>query len=124
MNLNQVTMPVINMREAVSFYLTLGFELVVDTEHYARFACLQGNATFSLALAQEGGAGTVVYFEEENLDAWVEKLLGKGILFESLPEDKPYLWREAVLQDPSGNKLKLYWAGENRLNPPWKVSAD
>jgi hypothetical protein len=35
-----------------------------------------------------------------------------------------YLWREAVLHDPSGNKIKLYWAGENRLNPPWRVERD
>jgi len=38
------------------------------------------------------------------------------------PEDiEPYLWREAVLRDPSGNRIKLYHAGENRLNPPWRV---
>jgi hypothetical protein len=35
--------------------------------------------------------------------------------------DRPYLWREAVLRDPSGNRIKLYHAGENRLNPPWRV---
>lgn len=37
------------------------------------------------------------------------------------PTDMDYLWREAVLHDPSGNRIKLYWAGENRLNPPWRV---
>jgi hypothetical protein len=29
--------------------------------------------------------------------------------------------REAILCDPSGNMIKVYWAGENRLNPPWRV---
>ena len=37
------------------------------------------------------------------------------------PTDQHWLWREAILHDPSGNKIKLYWAGENRLNPPWRV---
>jgi len=41
--------------------------------------------------------------------------------FIELPNEKSYLWREAILKDPSGNKIKLYWAGENRLNPPWRV---
>ena len=35
--------------------------------------------------------------------------------------DQPFLWREAILNDPSGNKIKLYWAGDNRLNPPWRI---
>ena len=35
--------------------------------------------------------------------------------------DMGHLWREAILYDPSRNKIKLYWAGENRLNPPWRV---
>ena len=35
--------------------------------------------------------------------------------------DQPWLWREARLQDPSGNVICRYHAGENRLNPPWRV---
>ena len=31
------------------------------------------------------------------------------------------LVKRELLLDPSGNKIKLYWAGENRLNPPWRV---
>lgn len=42
----------------------------------------------------------------------------KGIQFEQQPTEQRYLWKEAILKDPSGNKIKLYWAGENRLNPP------
>jgi len=33
----------------------------------------------------------------------------------------PWLWREAWLYDVDGNKLILYSAGENRLNPPWRM---
>lgn len=123
MNLNQVTLPVINMLEAVSFYQTLGFRLIVDTPHYARFSCPIGESTFSLSLESElGMKGVVIYFEHPQLDIWVDELVVKGIVFTQMPTDERYLWREAIIFDPSGNKIKLYWAGNNRLNPPWKVS--
>ncbi|GAC16229.1 VOC family protein [Aliiglaciecola lipolytica] len=122
MNLNQVTLPVKDMSKAVDFYRLLGFRLIVDTPHYARFECPIGDATFSLSLEENCQNGAVIYFEHEALDKWVESLLQKNIVFEQLPTDQSYLWREAILYDPSGNKIKLYWAGENRLNPPWRVN--
>lgn len=123
MNLNQVTLPVTNMESAVAFYLKLGFTQIVDTPHYARFGCPEGDSTFSLSLENDTtNHGVVIYFEHEKLDSWVEELHQKGIEFEQTPTDQRYLWREAILYDPSGNKIKLYWAGENRLNPPWRVA--
>ncbi|MGB0987280.1 MAG: VOC family protein [Pseudoalteromonas spongiae] len=121
MNLNQVTLPVTQMSDAVRFYQTLGFELIVDTPHYARFACPEGDSTFSLSLEENAVNGATIYFEHAQLDNWVADLQEKGVIFSQLPTDQRYLWREAVLFDPSGNKIKLYWAGENRLNPPWRV---
>ena len=122
MKLNQVTLPVKNMNEAVAFYLTLGFIQIVDTPHYARFKCTNGDATFSLSLGSgDFKSHAVIYFEEEHLDALYTSLVKKGITFEQPPTAQRYLWTEAILKDPSGNKIKLYWAGENRLNPPWKV---
>lgn len=122
MELNQVTLPVENMNDAVHFYLTLGFTQIVDTPHYARFSCPDGNATFSLSLENEGFQNSaVIYFEHENLDELCNTLTEKGIEFEQPPTEQRYLWKEAILKDPSGNKIKLYWAGENRLSPPWKV---
>ena len=123
MNLNQVTLPVKDMVKATEFYMLLGFTQIVDTPHYARFECPDGNSTFSLSLDLNSyNHGTVIYFEHEALDELVEKIKTVGIKFEQLPKDESYLWREAVLHDPSGNKIKLYWAGENRLNPPWRVT--
>jgi catechol 2,3-dioxygenase-like lactoylglutathione lyase family enzyme len=122
MNLNQVTIPVKKMNEATAFYLKLGFTQIVDTPHYARFECPEGNSTFSLALeTSDFSNGATIYFEHENLDLWVTTLQSIGIEFYQEPKDERYLWREAILYDPSGNKLKLYWAGENRLYPPWRV---
>jgi len=122
MNLNQITLPVKQMGESNAFYLKLGFTQIVDSPHYARFSCPKGDSTFSLSLnTEELESHSVIYFEYEDLDNWVKKLKSKGIKFDQEPKDESYLWREAVLRDPSNNKIKLYWAGENRLNPPWRV---
>jgi uncharacterized glyoxalase superfamily protein PhnB len=101
---------------------------IVDTPHYARFACPDDGATFSLSLANNSNnkdkkleTGTTIYFEHKDLDTWVATIQERGIVFELLPTDQSYLWREASLVDPSGNRIKLYWAGENRLYPPWRV---
>ena len=122
MNLNQVTLPVMKMEEATDFYRRMGFIQIVDTPHYARFECPEGEATFSLSLeATPFSNGCTIYFEHEDLDGLVQELKEKGFTFHQEPKDMTYLWREAILRDPSGNKIKLYWAGGNRLNPPWRV---
>lgn len=122
MDLNHITLPVRNMEDAVQFYLVLGFIQIVDTPHYARFACPVGRSTFSLSLESEQYSNSsVVYFESRALDILVEELTARGVVFDQMPVERGYLWKEAVVLDPSGNKIKFYWAGENRLNPPWKV---
>jgi catechol 2,3-dioxygenase-like lactoylglutathione lyase family enzyme len=66
MEMNQVTLPVKNMEEAVKFYLVLGFIQIVDTPHYARFSCPKGNSTFSLSLElEEFKNGAIIYFETD-----------------------------------------------------------
>ena len=122
MNLNQVTVPVINMPKSIKFYCGLGLIQIVDTPHYARFSCPEGDATFSLNLTETNFInGSTIYFEHKDLDSYVEQLQSKGFEFSQLPTDQRYLWREAVLLDPSNNQIKLYWAGDNRLIPPWKM---
>ena len=122
MNLNQVTLPVNDMCKSAKFYRDLGFIQIVDTPHYTRFECPEGDATFSLSLDNSKySCGAVIYFEHEKLDEWVKVLQTKGFNFDQEPTNQRHLWREAVIHDPSGNKIKLYWAGENRLNPPWRV---
>lgn len=122
MNLNQVTLPVKNMAEATNFYRRMGFLQIVDTQHYARFESPGGDSTFSLQQIDEDFCnGAVIYFEHERLDSLVELLLSKDFQFEQLPQDMRYGWREAILYDPSGNKIKLYWAGNMRKYPPWRV---
>ncbi len=127
MRLNQVTVPVSDVETSITFYETLGLELIVKAlPHYARFVCPDGNATFSLhqSDALPAGEGIWVYFETEHLDSFVQKLKDLGIQLDELPEDKPWLWREARLRDPDNNRIILYYAGENRLDPPWKIKTE
>jgi catechol 2,3-dioxygenase-like lactoylglutathione lyase family enzyme len=124
MRLNQVTAPARDLARSVAFYQTLGFKLIVHSDHYARFEVGDGSDTFSLHLADDvsGAAnGASIYFECDDLDARVTALKVKGVAFESDPEDKSWLWREAWLSDPAGVKLCLYHAGENRRFPPWRL---
>ncbi len=122
MRLNQVTVTVADVDAAIDFYQTLGLKLIVKSPHYARFICPQGDSTFSVHLGEVPKVhSTVVYFENENLDAAVKDLQSAGLVLESEPADQRWRWREARLRDPSGNPICLFHAGENRLNPPWRL---
>jgi catechol 2,3-dioxygenase-like lactoylglutathione lyase family enzyme len=123
-DLNQVTLPALDVAASVAFYCRMGFELIVDAPHYARFRSTAGNATFSVHAVDvlEAPSTTVIYFECADLDRQVADLEARGVRFSQAPRDEPWLWREARLVDPSGNVVCLYHAGENRLNPPWRVS--
>ncbi len=124
MNLNQVTIPSLNVEKAVEFYKLLGLRLIVNAlPRYVRFECPEGESTFSIHKADELPIGNEVsiYFENEQLDEKVEELKLKGFIFISEPEDKKWLWREAHLKDLDGNHIILYKAGINRKNPPWRI---
>ena len=97
MNLNQVTLPALNIADSVSFYRKLGLLQIVDSDDYARFECADGEATFSLTLADESevGGSASVYFEHEELDALCERLKDEGLDFSQMPRDESWLWREA-----------------------------
>jgi len=124
MNLNQVTIPVLNLNRSIAFYKTLGLELIVHSnDHYARFVCPDGSSTFSLHVVERlpSGDGAWIYFEVEDVAATVQSLEATGIIFEEQPVDQTWLWTEARLKDPDGNQLLIYHAGENRLDPPWRL---
>ena len=123
MNLNQITLPSINIPASRKFYLKLGFTLIVDSEHYLRFWCEEGDATFSLhlkeALAYKNSS--IIYFECENVVNKYQELLSLGIVFLTEPTLQSWAWSEVRLLDPSQNEICLYQAGKNRKSPPWGV---
>ena len=122
MRLNQVTVTVGDIDAALAFYAKLGLKLIVKSPHYARFMCPQGDSTFSIHVGEpSANPSTVVYFENDDLDALVERLRAVGLHFDTDPADQHWLWREARLRDPSGNPICLFRAGSNRVHPPWRL---
>jgi catechol 2,3-dioxygenase-like lactoylglutathione lyase family enzyme/RimJ/RimL family protein N-acetyltransferase len=126
LQLNQVTAGARDLDASIAFYRMLGFRLIVKNDHYARFEIGDGQSTFSLHLGDVEGAanGPALYFECIDLDARVAALKSKGIVFENDPVDQSWKWREAWFNDPAGNRLCLYWAGENRRFPPWRLKEE
>lgn len=128
MRLNHVTLRVSDLDRSIVFYKLLGFtQIVGDNDGYARFKCPEGESTLSLesraAMPAEHDPVVTVHFESDRLDELVAELVERGVAFEQLPTDQPYLWREATLRDPDGHRLFVYHAGVNRLDPPWRLGA-
>ena len=128
LRLNQVTLAATNMAKSVSFYQNLGLILIVDSApRYVRFefpASPEDGSPATLSLHEAPkewkpqAHSPLIYFELDNLDAFIKD---KSLTTLTPPEDKTYLWREADIVDPSGNKIRLYQAGENRRFPPWRL---
>ena len=124
MNLNQVTIYTNKPTETAEFFQTLGLRVIVDSlPRYARLECPDGDSTLSIQEDEnaEISNNVVLYFECEDLDTTVDQLKSKGLTFIEDPADRPWLWRQAYLVDPNGNKICLFYAGDNRKNPPWRV---
>lgn len=126
MRLNQITAPARDLDASIGFYRQLGFRLIVKSADYARFEAPEGDATFSLhiadgAIARENAPR--IYLECDDVDAEVARLKALGVVFEHEPIMQTWLWREAWLRDPAGNALCLYHAGVNRTHPPWRIES-
>lgn len=124
MRLNQITLPSTDVARASEFYTRLGFALIVfSPPNYVRLQAPEGDTTLSLHRvgSMPLGETAIIYLETDALDAEVARLKENGFVFHQDPRDEAWLWREARLSDPDGNEICLYHAGENRLNPPWRV---
>ena len=124
MRMNQYTVPVADFAQSVAFYESLGLKLIVSArEEYARFEVPGDLSTLSLSLSQDPApASGLIYFEVDDVDAAIADLRSRGIVIDEDPSDKTYLWREAKLRDPTGNRICIYHAGVNRLFPPWRLA--
>ncbi|MGB5485712.1 VOC family protein [Parasphingorhabdus sp.] len=122
MKLNQVTVGCLDYNGSVAFYRRLGLTQIVDSPpRYARFETPSGE-TFSIhAVDQVSAHSTLIYFECDQLDTTVTQLQSAGIIFDTQPTDQSWGWREARLRDPAGNPLCLFYGGDNRRFPPWRI---
>lgn len=125
MRLNHVMLPASDVEASASFYRRLGLaQIVANYPDYARFLSPEGDTTLSLHRAEAAAAQVSIHFEVEDVGEVIAGLKKAGFEIECEPVDQPYLWREATLLDPDGNRIFIYHAGENRLNPPWRLPAD
>ena len=130
MILNQVTIPCTDYAASVAFYRRLGLvQIVASPPRYARFESASGDgATLSLHAADGPNVSPVtIYFDHESpeaLDNHVEALRVAGLVFDSLPADQRWGWREARLRDPAGNEICLMHAGHFRRFPDWRINPD
>ena len=128
LRLNQVTLGAIDFAASVSFYQRLGLKLIVDSApHYVRFefpASEDGTppATLSLHEVNEGWSAPadfpLIYFEVDDVTGFLADAKCEAL---SPPEMKSYLWEEADILDPSGNRIRVFKAGNTRRFPPWRV---
>lgn len=127
LRLNQITLGAKDMAASIAFYNNLGLTLIVDSApRYVRFEFPENDhgerATLSLHGVdkdwQAPDEWPLIYFEVEDLQAFIKD---KSLSPLSPPELKSYLWEEADILDPSGNRLRLFQAGENRRFPLWRV---
>ncbi len=99
MDLNQITIPSLDVEKSTAFYKILGLHLIVDAApRYVRFECPNGDSTFSIHKVNElqKGNGITIYFEDNNLDELVKQLKRKDIIFTNEPEDKTWLCERLI----------------------------
>lgn len=118
------------MTASITFYEALGLTLIVDSApNYVRFEFpsteIDEPATLSLHQPRNGWVADtdqpLIYFEMDDLDVFLESLIQHNITPLVPAQTQSYLWREADILDPSGNKIRLFQAGENRRFPPWRI---
>jgi len=128
MFLSHITLLVSNIPRSKAFYEELGLELIVDAAHYCRFrANLEGQGSQTLSISHSQGPigqSCHVGFEfasPDALDAYAALLQSRGLILSEPPQDRSWLWRDVILHDPDGHEILLLYAGDNKLNPPWRV---
>ncbi len=124
--LNHITLPAIDVEASATFYARLGLtQIVAHYPEYARLLSPRGETTLSLHRAERsvGSPRASIHFEVDDVNQTVERLRGEGFTFVCDPVDQPYLWREAIMLDPDGHHVFIYHAGENRLDPPWRLDS-
>lgn len=110
-----------DLDKVTEFYETLGFKVeqqasgVFVTTSLGEFwfeflledkvgtEVLRGDSSVS-----SKGAGHFIHIEVEDVDAFYEDMVAKGLQPADQPQDYPWQRREFVLQDPDGYKLVFF----------------
>ena len=120
MNLNQVTIPSLDVSRSIEFYERLGLQLIVHThDAYARVECPEGDSTFSVHLVEAvPPEGVWVYFEVNDVTAKIKELEAKGIAFDLPPQNSRGYGQRPVSKIRMGIELLSFMQGSReRIHP-------
>lgn len=105
-------LPASDLAAATAFYTgKLGFDLAgqwTNDDGTPNFAIVQmGDVTIGLSASERDGSGDdwAAYVYVEDIDAFTDQILGRGVKVLRGPEDSFYHCREVEVADPHGNRL-------------------
>jgi catechol 2,3-dioxygenase-like lactoylglutathione lyase family enzyme len=107
--LSAITFAVRNMREAVDFYTTFGFE-VIDGGHGSGFSSLRmGEALVNLQLRPDYTPcawGRIIFWVDD-VAALYQSITTRGLIPATSPRDASWGERYFHIHDPNGNELSF-----------------
>lgn len=123
LSFNHVTIGCNDFAATSDFYRLIGLSQIVNNtaNRYARFEAANA-ATLSIHGTDITGGSSIIYLEHPAIDEYCSSLEEQGVIFDHMPRNEKWGWREARLRDPSGNVICLYRAGEFRRFPPWRIA--
>ena len=119
--LSAISLVVPGYDEAISFFVSIGFDLLEDTDlgggkRWVRVAPPGAETAILLArtaddeqraaIGNQGGGRVWLFLESEDFDRDFKHMVNVGVHFEEAPRDEPY-GRVAVWRDLWGNRWDL-----------------
>lgn len=105
-------LPAADVAAGIAFYTDkLGFDLAgqwTSDDGSATFAIVQlGDVTIGISESKREGSGDdwSAYIYVEDIAAFTDQIMGKGVSVLRGPEDSFYHCREVEVSDPTGNRL-------------------
>lgn len=113
-----LTLFVKNLNKTSSFYEALGFEIRKrEADHITAYsnwfwidflAIGKEPRTGSSQKAGARGEGLLIYLSVDNVDAFHQDLIDRGLKPRTKPQDQPWGNREFLLRDPDGYHLVIF----------------
>jgi catechol 2,3-dioxygenase-like lactoylglutathione lyase family enzyme len=110
-SISAVTLLVVDMAEAVTFYQALGFHLLYGGHEVAFTSFQVGSGYLNLQLATDGSPGRTLWGRVvlwvDDVDAMYERAVTAGFRPDTSPADAPWGERYFHIHDPSGHELSF-----------------
>ena len=110
-SISAITLATSNMKRAVKFYTTIGFELL-DGGMHEEFTTFKVGETQYLNIINEGSNVKVSWWGRliiyvSNVDEFYQHIIEQGVKTEFPPRDAPWHERYFHITDPDGHELSF-----------------